>query len=446
MKKNLKLDIVDYGMNGCGIAHNQNKTYFLSNVLKGEQVLYDVDKNNIVDVVIKNKNRVEPVCPYYYVCGGCNLQCANKQEQQEYKTQYVKNCLKKYKINYNCKIQYFANTKLNYRNKISFGIRNLDGKNVFGLFKQNTHQILPIAECKITDAQNIKFIKIFQQYLNLPEVQGFNPQDNTGNLRNVVGRFLDDGVLVCVVGVKPEFLRAQELYNMLTKQFKIVGLSYCYNKNLKTILSSNIKHILGQNDVEIKKDNLIVPINIGSFLQVDNETSAQIYNYVLSFCNKDDVVLDLYSGAGVMTAMLSKNCKYAIGVECNKFANDLSNSLFFKNNIKNAFGILGKVEDKLPVLLKDINKKTIKLPNIILKDVNNIFCVLDPPRKGCAKSVLDAILNVDINNIIYVSCNPITLARDLQILSKKYNIVSVKLFDMFYLTSHIESVVLLKHK
>ena len=147
-----------------------------------------------------------------------------------------------------------------------------------------------------------------------------------------------------------------------------------------------------------------------------------------------------------MTAMLSKNCKYAIGVESNKFASDLSNSLFLKNNIKNAVGILGKVEDKLPLLLKDINNKKINLNSTTLTNVNNIFCVLDPPRKGCDKSVLDAILNVDINNIIYVSCNPITLARDLQILSKKYNIVSVKLFDMFYLTSHIESVVLLKHK
>ena len=446
MKNILKLDIIDYGMDGCGIAHNQNKTYFLPNVLKGEQVLYDTSKNNVEQVIIKSKNRVEPVCPYYYACGGCNLQCANKKEQQEYKTQYVKNCFKKYKVEYNKNFEYYANAKLNYRNKISFAVRHINGKNVLGLFQQGTHNVLKITECKIADINHKKVIEILNKYLALADVVGFNPQENSGNIRNIVVRFLNGGVLVCVVGVKDEFLHADVLYNLLKQEFKIVGLSYCFNKNLKTILSNNIKHILGQSEIEIKKENLLVPISIGSFLQVDDETSFRIYNYVLSFCNKNDVVLDLYSGAGVMTAMLSKNCKYVIGVESNKFASDLSNSLFFKNNIKNAVGILGKVEDKLPLLLKDINNKKINLNSTTLTNVNNIFCVLDPPRKGCDKSVLDAILNVDINNIIYVSCNPITLARDLQILSKKYNIVSVKLFDMFYLTSHIESVVLLKHK
>ena len=446
MKNIFKLDIVDYGMNGCGIAHNQNKTYFIPNVLNGEQVLYDADKNEFEQVVTKSKNRVEPICPYYYACGACNLQCMNKEEQQKYKTQYVKNCFKKYKIEYNKQFEYYANAKLNYRNKISFGVRNINGKNVLGLFQQGTHNILKIGECQITDIKHKKVIEILNKYLAMPDIMGFDAQNNLGNIRNIVVRFLNNGVLVCVIGVKDEFLHADQLYNMLKSEFKIVGLSFCFNKNLKTILSNNIKHILGHNEIEVKKDGLIVPINVGSFLQVDDETSFQIYSYVLSFCNKDDVVLDLYSGAGVMTAMLSQKSKFAIGVEYNKYANMLSNNLFIKNNIKNAISILGKVEDKLPVLLKDTSKNIIELPNLTLKGVNNIFCVLDPPRKGCAKSVLDAILNVKIPNIIYVSCNPITLSRDLQILSSKYNIVSVKLFDMFYLTSHVESVVYLKLK
>ncbi|MBQ7602628.1 MAG: class I SAM-dependent RNA methyltransferase, partial [Clostridia bacterium] len=272
MTKTLK--ITDYGMSGAGIAHENGKTLFLPNVLLDEEIILDNDQP-----IIKkpSPHRVKPVCPYYFACGGCNLGCMDKTEQQNYKTIYVRNCFAKYKIDLPQKIEYFSKYQMYYRNKISFGVRQVNGKNVIGLFEANTHNIIEINECQIVDKRNKKLLEILREYLALDDVFAFDEQNNTGNIRNIVVRFCESGILLCIVGVKEIPLHLDKLYDNLVKEFKTVGLSFCENKNLRTILSTDITHLYGEKEIIINKQGLKVPVNIGSFVQVNDEVSAQLY-------------------------------------------------------------------------------------------------------------------------------------------------------------------------
>ena len=439
-----ELQIEDYGMDGVGIAHGQ-KTYFLPNVLLGEKVC--LDENNTPKILQKSHNRVQPVCPYYTQCGGCNLQCMNNQEQQNYKTIYLKNCLKKYKIAYTKDLEYVCSDELYYRNKISFAVRKLAGKNIVGLFEAKSHNVIPIEECLIVDKRHRDVLDVFRKYLALDGVEGFS--EAGGNIRNVVVRFIPGAVLVCVVGTKPKLVQAKALEALLKQSFEVFSLNYCQNNNPKTILSNKIEFVAGKSDLTITKNGLTMPINISSFLQVNDEISAQIYDYVASSIPKNSVVFDLYSGAGLMTAMLALHSAFCVGVECNPFAVQLSQQLFKQNKIENAHAILGKSEDVLPKLLKNLKSGKIcfdgrTLAN--LKQGQQFCCVLDPPRKGCNTSLLNKILQSNVDTLVYVSCQPITLARDLKILTQNYDIQKIKLFDMFYLTSHVETVALLTKK
>lgn len=443
MTKTLK--ITDYGMDGKGIAHENGKTLFLSNVLLDEEVVLDNDQQP--KVVKQSSHRVQPECPYYLKCGGCNIGCMDKQEQQKYKTKYVQNCFAKYKIELPQKIEYFSKYQMFYRNKISFGIRRVNDKNIIGLFEPNTHNIIEVNECQIVDKRNKKLLDILREYLALDDVHGFDEQNNTGNIRNIVVRFCERGILLCVVGVKEAPLHLNELYASLVKEFKTVGLSFCKNKNMRTILSTDIIYLYGTKDIIVNKQGLKVPVNIGSFVQVNDEISMQLYEYVTEQCAGDNIVFDLYSGAGLMTAMLAQRSKIVFGIESNLHAVNASTKLQQQNNIKNATNIWGKVEEVFPsVLNESIRDKKFIYRNKPLDLNNNLVCVIDPPRKGCDAIVLNTILQSGIDKIVYISCNPLTLARDVNILSKNYIIKNIKLFDMFCQTSHIETVVVLEHK
>ena len=250
-----------------------------------------------------------------------------------------------------------------------------------------------------------------------------------------------------VVGVKEAPLHLNELYASLVKEFKTVGLSFCKNKNMRTILSTDIIYLYGTKDIIVNKQGLKVPVNIGSFVQVNDEISMQLYEYVTEQCAGDNIVFDLYSGAGLMTAMLAQRSKIVFGIESNLHAVNASTKLQQQNNIKNATNIWGKVEEVFPsVLNESIRDKKFIYRNKPLDLNNNLVCVIDPPRKGCDAIVLNTILQSGIDKIVYISCNPLTLARDVNILSKNYIIKNIKLFDMFCQTSHIETVVVLEHK
>lgn len=423
--------ITDYGMDGVGIAHGKH-TYFLPDTILGETVEISFDNTTIK---IPSKNRIKPVCSYYFECGGCNLQCMNDAEQQNYKTTYVKNCLKKYKVDFCGKVDYFADNTKNYRNKISFALREVDGKNKIGLFSQKSHNIVEIKDCLTTNIQHKKILEVFKKYISLSDVECYNEQTKKGNLKNVVMRFTQNGVLICVVGKESNFPQVDKLLEMLKKLNLEFSLSFCLNKNPKTILSTNIKTIFGSEEFIVEKSGLSVPQNIGSFFQINDEISSKIYDYVLSNIQSTDTVFDLYSGAGIMTAMLAKKAKFVYGVESNSFAVSASKKLFENNNIKNAECVLGKCEDVVKNIIEErINNK------------QNFCCVLDPPRKGCQKEVLNQLLKNNFKTIVYVSCEPITLARDLGLLRDKYKIEKLSLFDMFYQTSNIETVAVLKQK
>ena len=435
-----KLTITDYGMDGVGIAHSQ-RTHFLKNAILGEEVEIVGNKTK---VVTSSPNRVKPFCPYFETCGGCNLQHMNEAEQQNYKTIYVKNCLNKYKVNYNKKFDYKKNNNLYYRNKISFAVREENGENKIGLFQQKTHKIVEIDECLITDKQHIKLLEVFREYLK-QKVSCFCEETKKGNIKNIVVRFCENNLLICVVGTKNVFPQKEKLIELLSTLNEKFSLSFCFNSNPKTILNTNIKTVFGEEEINVEKNGLVVAQNIGSFFQVNDEISSQIYDYVSGQIKTQSVVVDAYSGAGTMTAMLAKKAKFAIGVECNIHAVKASQKLFEQNNVKNATVLLGRCEDLIPTI---ITKDEIKIDTTkaIKFEKDNLFCVLDPPRKGCDKRVIDAIKKSEISNIIYVSCEPITLSRDLQELTKVFNIEKICLFDMFYLTSRVETVVCLKRR
>lgn len=462
MKKNdEKIGIVSaIGSNGEGIIKDEGIVTFVPFALVGEKVRYKVLKVNskiaygkVLEVIIPAEIRVRSKCPVFTKCGGCQLQHVKYLSQLKIKEENVINCFKKIagldvKILPSIKGDY----DFRYRNKLQLPVRQGDDGVIIGFYAENSHRVVPISDCLINAEWTKSLIEAFSQYFSTYNVIGYDEKNHSGDVREITAREVKDKLIITLVVNNEKVKRIDKLIEIL--QDKISNEFSLYinvNKSQTNIIyGDEFKLVYGKGEYQSEMLGIKYKVGVRSFMQVNTSVCQKLYSAVCSLACLDEntTVIDAYSGAGLMTAMLAKKAKKAIGIEIIPEAVRLANELALKNGLdKKISNYQGKCE--------------VIMPDIINKERENnekISIVLDPPRKGCDISVVNAVINSQADKIVYVSCMPSTLARDVGLIvgtlevkdgqivkvdnpTCRYEVSSIRTYDMFPHTKHIETVV-----
>lgn len=397
----IKINSLDH--QGRGISKIDGKIIFVENALPDEIVEVKLLKNKKKYIegipykyIKKSNKRIKPNCPYYEYCGGCNIMHMSYDDQLNFKQNKINNIIKKY-INEEIKVNNIVNSnKINYyRNKVTFQV-----KNKLGFYKNDTYEIIPIDNCLISD----KLINNSIQYLKKLDLTKISK-------------------IVCRAG-------SNELMIIIETNDKKLDISpiRAISNSIYLKVNSSYIHIYGNKNIYEYIKNYKFIISPDSFFQVNLDTCLKLYNKIKDYVGKNKKVLDLYCGTGSIGIFINED-NHVVGIEINESAN--KDALVNKeiNNISNIDFICGDSGKKL----KNINFQ----PDII---------IVDPPRNGLNKETINNILNFNSKKIIYVSCDPMTLARDLNIFKNTYNIKEITPFDMFPNTYHVECIALLENK
>lgn len=400
-----KLNITSLDHIGRGIGKIDNKVIFVENALPGEIITYKIKKERknffegySLEIIKESKERIKAICPYYNNCGGCNLMHTNYNNQVKYKEDKIKNIINKY-LNNNIKINDIVKSDIffNYRNKITFQV-----KEKIGFYNKRSNNIVYVDNCLLANDKINNLIP----YLNKLDLN---------NIKNITCRTNDIDLMI-IISVKNK-IDTDDIINML----KNVCTSIIINYNGK------FECIYGNNFIINKIGNLKYYVTNDGFFQINNNVTYKMYSKIKDYCNLrgNETILDLYCGSGTIGLFLSENCKKVIGVEINKSSILCANENKKLNNINNCEFICNSTD------------------NIKLKNKFDII-IVDPPRSGLSKKTINDIIKSNVSKIIYTSCDPMTLTRDLNILKDYYNIIEITPFDMFPNTHHVECVCLLQ--
>ena len=448
VKKNEEyiVDIIDDGFEGEGIAKIDGYTIFVPKAIKGEKVKIVIVKalsshgyGKILDIIEKSKNRQEADCIAYKRCGGCSLRHINYEETLNIKQKNVENLLNKAFPKNSIKVEKVIGmgNPYNYRNKAQYPI-GLNNKKepVFGFFAQRTHEIVQIKECQIHLEISEQIAYAVYKFIKENKISVYNEETKEGLFRHIVVKVgIRSGEIMCILVINGNKIpKEQELIEMLVKRFNV-------NTIIKNVNTKNTNVILGEENITIHGDGFIYDIlgdftfkiSANSFYQVNPVQAEVLYNTALEMANlnKDDVLFDLYCGIGTIGIFASKFVKKVYGIEIVENAIKDAKENAKLNNIDNIEFYAGDVEKTFESLMK--NKQI--YPDVI---------VVDPPRKGLDNNTINNILAVEPKKIVYISCNPATLVRDLKLMAEKYEFDKITPVDMFPYTSHVECCSILK--
>lgn len=443
IKKNEEydVDIIDYGANGEGIAKINNFTIFINGAIKGEKckihivkVLKSYGYGKIIEILKKSEKRREPDCELFNMCGGCDLRHLEYDETLRIKQEKVQNLVSKtLEDTIKVKTTIGTDTPFYYRNKAIYPIRE-DGK--IGFYRKRTHDIIGLDIdqdiCKIhTELSQ----KVAQDVLEIYEGEIYNQKTGTGILRNIMTREgISTGELMLVLVQTTEDVLI-DINRLIKKYPEIKTIIINKNdKNTNVVLSKINRVIYGKGYITDKLGEYYFKISPNSFYQVNPKQTEKIYRYAIEKANlsKDDILCDLYCGIGTIGILASNKVKKVYGIEIVEEAIENAKQNASLNNIENIEFMKGDVEKAFDMLLKDRVK-----PSAV---------IVDPPRKGLDEKTINNINKLKLEKVIYVSCNPATLVRDLKALSEKYEIEEIQPFDNFCYTSHVETVAVLKTK
>lgn len=438
MEKIFDAIIDDLDMSAYGIAHKDNKTIFVNNALIGEKILCEISKQkqNLIwaknlKILSKSADRTKPLCPYFFECGGCDLQHLKYQKQLEFKKSQIKLAFKKI-----CgeTLQDFdvvkSQNEFYYRNKMAMKISKIGGKKTLCFYQKNSHNEVQISSCKILNQKFEIVIDLVNNYLENCTLDAYNETTKTGTLKHIVARIIDNKLLLTfVIAENKKMNNLDDLFSNLCSHFDSVGINININKSNKEILSSNFKNLLGNNVISFENMGIIQQISNQSFLQVNTPVANNLYDYVVE--QLGGTIVNAYSGAGLLSAIIAKKCpsNKVFAIEINNEATNLANCLKKENNIQNLKNFCGDAS----IVLNSLNLKNFNL-------------VVDPPKSGLDDKMIQTINTFLPKKIIYISCNKISLAKNFNKLKNNYTLTSIKAFDMFPQTKDIETVLTLEKK
>lgn len=385
----IELTIIDDNHLGNGIAKQDDFTIFVPHTLKGDIVKAKIIKitkkliyTGLIDLIEKNKNHIKVECPYYDVCGGCDLLHVTYDREKELKEQYIRKLFK----DFDKKIITF--NRYNYRNKATLHVKN----NQLGYYKDGTNTLVPIDNCLLLETD------INDLIMKLKDI----------NLSNVTSITIKNGIEGLLLSIEGK-ITEKDLQKIKE------------HKKIKSIYQNN-KLIYGDKYIKIKLGKITYSNNNNSFFQVNTKCATDLYDKTKEFIGKCNSILDLYCGTGSIGIYLNENINSITGIEINKDSVKCAEQNFLDNNIKN---------------YKIINSDASLLSG------NYDVIIVDPPRSGLSKKVISILNKMNTKKIIYISCNPSTLKRDIDLLNR-YHIEDINVFNMFPSTKHIETQVVLK--
>lgn len=436
-------------MSGEGIAKINDFTIFIQGAIKGEKVkilILKVTKSfaygKILEIINASNNRNNVDCETFSKCGGCTLRHINYGETLNIKRDIVKNCLyKELHRDVEVKNTIGMEKPLYYRNKLQYPVGyNKDNKPVMGIYSGRTHNIIETEQnCYIQNEKCSEIAKDIFEFTVKNNIKPYNEQTNKGTLRHIVIRIgiKTNEIMVTLVVNNDEFNNEDKFIEELIKKYpEIKTIVKNYNeKNTNVILGKKNKVIYGNGYIYDMLGSYKFKISPLSFYQVNPLQTEVLYNKAIEYANLtgEETIFDLYCGIGTIGIFASAKAKKVYGIEVVPEAIEDAKENAKLNKVENAEFFAGEVEKILPKLIEERN---------ISADV----AFIDPPRKGCDNITIQTLLKIMPQKIVYVSCNPATLARDIRLLEEKYELKQVQPVDMFAFTSHVECVAVLQQK
>ena len=443
MKENetYKVTIESFDINGFGVTHVDSKIVFVIGGVEGEEdiiKIINVHKKyafaKLERILTPSVKRVEPECPYYEYCGGCDMMHISYEEECKVKEFRVNQTLRSFDYEFLPILK--ADNIYEYRNKVMVPFcKDIDDDILYGFYQKDSHEIVSIDKCLISDDLTNKILNYICKYLNIFHISIYDEKTHTGLFKEVMIRHtkLNEYMIVLVTTSNYDF---SQLVSYLTNEFKDIKSIYLNINDKKTnvVLSNEYKLLFGNET--ILEDILGLKFNVSpsSFMQVNNSQCEKLYSEAIRLANlnKDMNVIDAYCGMGSITLNIAKKVNKVYGIEIVESAIVNANKNKEINNLTNVEFILGPCEEKIKELTH-------------LTNIDVIF--FDPPRKGCDIEFLKTVIDMKIPNIIYISCNVATCARDIKILEENgYKLKTVRPVDLFPRTLHVETICLLTKK
>lgn len=450
VKKNKEylVEIIDQGFEGEGIAKIEGFTIFIEGAIKGEKCRILIVKvtsshafGKLVEILEKSKYRVEPDCATYKRCGGCNLRHIDYEETLNIKQNTVQNLVNK-TLNNKIKVEMTVGmgNPYNYRNKAQYPVGfDKSGEPVMGVYAKRTHEIIPMRNCMIQNPVSEKIANVVLGFFIKNNIPIYNEKNGEGLLRHIVIKVgIKTHEIMCILVLnKKELKKEKELIKVLIREFpEIKTIVKNYNmKNTNVILGNENEVIYGDGYIYDELGDYTFKISPLSFYQINPIQTEALYNIAIEMADlkKTDTLFDLYCGIGTIGIFASPYVNRVYGIEIVKQAIEDAKENANINNIRNIEFFAGDVEKVFENVLKEHNVK----PDVIF---------VDPPRKGLDKHTIENILNIKPEKIVYISCNPASLVRNLKLLEESYEIKKIQPVDMFPFTSNVEccSVLYLK--
>jgi len=438
----LQLDIDSYGAFGEGVAHVDGFAVYIPYALVGERVetlILSVKKGyaygKVLSVLSNSHDRRVPKCEHFTRCGGCDLQHLTYSAQLALKKQSVQKTLHNVAgIDISVDEVYPSDKEFDVRNKLTLPIAMDKTGVVLGFYSERSHRVVGINQCKLSDWSE-KLITCVTDWANRYSLSVYDERNKKGILRALTARVAGGVIMITLVVTREKVPYIDQLKVALLSLYPN-GIFYL------NINSDDTNVVLGRKCIKIFGEDKLSSTALGvnyqlsplSFAQVNDKVRDALYSLVVSEIDESDIVVDAYSGAGVMSVLCAQKAQKVYGVEIVPEAVRDADYTARVNGVEDKVeNIVGDCAVVLPTLFEKLKKQY----------DGKFTVILDPPRKGCDESVLGAVLACFPDKIVYVSCNPATLARDLKTLREKYSIKYVKPFDMFPQTKHVETLVCL---
>ena len=443
------LEIEDCGIDGEGIGKADGFTVFVKDAVIGDTVTAKIIKakknygyGRLMEVLKPSPYRVEPKCEFARQCGGCQLQALSYDQQLVFKTNKVKGHLER--------IGGFTDIPMepiigmdelfHYRNKAQFPVgRNKEGKIVTGFYAGRTHNIIENRDCALGVAENKEVLDRVIAHMEKYGIEPYNEATGKGLVRHVLIRYgyFTKEVMVCLILNGNKIPKEEQLVKSLCEIPGMTSITINVNKKRSNvILGEEICLLWGQEYITDRIGDISYQISPLSFYQVNPMQTQKLYAKALEYADLhgQETVWDLYCGIGTISLFLAQKAKFVRGVEIVPAAIENAKENAKLNGLENTEFFVGKAEEVLP---REYKK------NGVYADV----IVVDPPRKGCDETLLETMVEMNPDRIVYVSCDSATLARDLKYLCERgYELRKVCPVDQFGMTVHVETVVLLSHK
>ncbi len=440
MNKNEIFEIKITGMtdDGSGVGRAEGIAVFVPYTIIGETVRVHIIKVNktyavgkLLDVITPSEHRIKAECEYFYKCGGCQLWHMDYEAELEYKHNKVADCIKRIGgIETKVSPIIGSNKTSRYRNKVQLPVSGTG----IGFYRRNSHDVIDMEDCLLQDIRASEIVNQIRKWIKDYNIEPYNEKSGEGVLRHIYLRMADSGIMVTMVIATDKLPHSEKLAESLKKPELCVTSIVCNIniKNTNVVLGHKNIVIYGTESLSDSIENVSFEISPNSFYQVNKEQTYTLYSIARRMANLSgsETVWDLYCGIGTIGQFMANKASKIIGIEIVPEAIENARKNALNNGLNNTEYYCGAAEKIAPELIKKGERADV--------------VILDPPRKGCNEVLLDTVIKTKPDRIVYISCKPSTLARDLKHLSANgYSVKEIVPVDMFPRTCHVECAALL---